>query len=236
MSGYRDQLEAARLRIESLEANLAERNAALGAREAELREMAAKLGRRDPSTQPQAPQTAWAVTFGAGLIVAVSLFANSHAQKQIHLAEAHLRRAEANAHACEARARAAETSGKADEAPPQQDIAFPLRPSSPQPEIVAGTPEPTVLDDDTFDRGAASRALREAGERARSSCLRAGAPELPLKVKVTFLPGGEASQATTDAPLHATPAGRCLERAFLRTEVPPFTGAPRTVSMSFTWR
>ncbi len=45
MSGYRDELEAARNRIETLEAKLVERDAALNAREAELSEQRAQLSR-----------------------------------------------------------------------------------------------------------------------------------------------------------------------------------------------
>lgn len=74
MSGYRDDLEAARHRIETLEAKLVERDASLNAREAELAEQRAELARarRD---------TAGAGTAGGGtkdktivLAIALSVF------------------------------------------------------------------------------------------------------------------------------------------------------------------
>lgn len=74
MSGYRDDLEAARHRIETLEAKLVERDASLHAREAELAEQRAELvrARRD---------TAGAGTAGGGtkdktivLAIALSVF------------------------------------------------------------------------------------------------------------------------------------------------------------------
>ncbi|HEU4412253.1 MAG TPA: hypothetical protein VFS43_43830 [Polyangiaceae bacterium] len=219
MSGYRDQLEAARLRIESLEANLAERNAALGAREAELRELAAKLGRREPSAQAPRPPAAWALIFGAGLVAAVTLFANSHARQQLRMTEA---RAEMLAHTvklCEER-NALSPRAPADEPPPY---------------AAERRDEPPAVPEPAFDRRAASRALNEAAGQARRSCWRADAPKLPLRVRVTFSPSGKASEVSTDAPVH-TAAGRCLERVFTQAKVPPFEGAPMHVSTLFAWR
>jgi hypothetical protein len=60
---YRDEGEAARLRIATLEAKLAERDAALEARDAELRELGAQIERLQP--EGPAPRRLWPILAGA---------------------------------------------------------------------------------------------------------------------------------------------------------------------------
>jgi hypothetical protein len=60
---YRDEGEAARLRIVTLEAKLAERDAALEARDAELRELGAQVERLQPAGPP--PRRLWPILVGA---------------------------------------------------------------------------------------------------------------------------------------------------------------------------
>ena len=66
---YRDQGEALRLRIETLEAKLAERDAALAARDAELNELAAQVERMQPAGAVRAGQRRlWPILGGAMLL------------------------------------------------------------------------------------------------------------------------------------------------------------------------
>jgi hypothetical protein len=63
---YRDEGEAARLRIETLEARLAERDAAVAARDAELREFAARVERLQPTdAATPKPWRLWPILAGA---------------------------------------------------------------------------------------------------------------------------------------------------------------------------
>jgi hypothetical protein len=63
---YRDEGEATRLRIETLEAKLAERDAALAARDAELQELTAIVERREPSgAAGPRPRRLWPILAGA---------------------------------------------------------------------------------------------------------------------------------------------------------------------------
>jgi hypothetical protein len=61
---YRDESEATRLRIETLEAKLAERDAMIAARDAEIGELTARVERLDPAT-PAKPQKLGPILVGA---------------------------------------------------------------------------------------------------------------------------------------------------------------------------
>jgi hypothetical protein len=63
---YRDESEATRLRIETLEAKLAERDAMLAARDAEINELSSRVERLDPaSAAPAKPQRLAPILLGA---------------------------------------------------------------------------------------------------------------------------------------------------------------------------
>jgi hypothetical protein len=54
-------------------------------------------------------------------------------------------------------------------------------------------------------------------------------------VKVTFAPSGNVTSAQVEGPPFAgTPVGGCIASAFRGAKVPPFSGAPVTVSKSFS--
>ncbi len=90
--------------------------------------------------------------------------------------------------------------------------------------------EPTKASGDTpFDRGAASAALSGAAGGAKG-CKKADGPTGSTKVQVTFAPSGKATQATVGPPFAGTPTGSCIASAFRGLSVPPFSGAPMTVS------
>jgi cytoskeletal protein RodZ len=90
--------------------------------------------------------------------------------------------------------------------------------------------EPKAAGGDTpFDRGAASAALNGAAGSAKG-CKKPDGPTGSAKVQVTFAPSGKATQATVGAPFAGTGVGSCIASAFKGLKVPPFTGAPVTVS------
>jgi predicted Zn finger-like uncharacterized protein len=90
--------------------------------------------------------------------------------------------------------------------------------------------EPKGAGGDTpFDRGAASAALNGAAGSAKG-CKKPDGPTGSAKVQVTFAPSGKATQATVGAPFAGTGVGSCIAGAFKGLKVPPFTGAPVTVS------
>ena len=63
---YRDESEATRLRIETLEAKLAERDAALVARDAEISELTACVARLSPGqARGPKPRSSWPILLGA---------------------------------------------------------------------------------------------------------------------------------------------------------------------------
>jgi predicted Zn finger-like uncharacterized protein len=90
--------------------------------------------------------------------------------------------------------------------------------------------DPKAAGGDTpFDRGAASAALSGAAGGAKG-CKKADGPTGSTKVQVTFAPSGKATQATVGPPFAGTPTGSCIAGAFRGLSVPPFSGAPMTVS------
>jgi predicted Zn finger-like uncharacterized protein len=88
---------------------------------------------------------------------------------------------------------------------------------------------PAAGGDAPFDRGAASAALSGAAGAAKG-CAKADGPTGSTKVQVTFAPSGKATQAVVGAPFAGTSVGSCIAGAFKGARVPPFSGAPVTVS------
>jgi hypothetical protein len=84
-----------------------------------------------------------------------------------------------------------------------------------------------------FNRGAATSALGAAAGAAKG-CKKPDGPTGSGRVKVTFAPSGNVTSAVVDGPPFAgTPVGGCVASAFRSARVPPFSGAPVTVSKSF---
>ena len=102
------------------------------------------------------------------------------------------------------------------------------KPDNPEPPP-ADTGKPAAGGDTPFDRGAASSALNGAAGSAKG-CKKPDGPTGSAKVQVTFAPSGKATQATVGAPFAGTPVGSCIAGAFRGLKVPPFSGAPVTVS------
>jgi serine/threonine-protein kinase len=89
-----------------------------------------------------------------------------------------------------------------------------------------------------FDRDAAVTAFKRsaAGVGAcRSPDAPNVIPRLPVEVKITFAPAGNASTIDVAPPLGGTPLGQCVVRALHSVSVPPFDGPPVTVGKRFTF-
>ncbi|HOU91915.1 MAG TPA: zinc-ribbon domain-containing protein [Polyangiaceae bacterium] len=84
-----------------------------------------------------------------------------------------------------------------------------------------------------FDKGAASAALTSAASAA-TSCKRPDGPTGSGRVMVTFAPSGRVTTANvTGGAFGGTSVGSCIASVFRSARVPPFEGAPVTVSKSF---
>lgn len=101
--------------------------------------------------------------------------------------------------------------------------------SSPAP---AKSPSPAA--GGAFDVGAAKAALATAAANA-SSCAKQGGPKGAGKVQVTFSTSGRVTSANVvSGPFGGTTVGGCVASTFRRARVPAFSGAPTTVSKSFS--
>jgi hypothetical protein len=105
----------------------------------------------------------------------------------------------------------------------------------------AASPSPTPAPSPTnkppgadFDRGAAVTALAAAAASAKG-CKRPDGPTGTVSVRVVYAPTGQVSSAQVDgSPIAGTPVGGCIASAFRAASVPPFDGAPVSVSKSVT--
>ncbi|MBL9023934.1 MAG: zinc-ribbon domain-containing protein [Myxococcales bacterium] len=111
---------------------------------------------------------------------------------------------------------------KTDPKDPKKDEPKKDEPKKDDPPAAGGGDAP-------FDRGAASAALSAAAGSAKG-CKKADGPTGSTKVQVTFAPSGKATQATVGPPFAGTSVGSCIASAFKSAKVPPFSGAPMTVS------
>lgn len=87
---------------------------------------------------------------------------------------------------------------------------------------------------DRFDAKLARAALdRVASDAAR--CRQPGGPLGVSRVSVTFTPAGNVSSAiVSDAPLAGTPTATCIQSVLQKAAVPPFAGAPASVTHKIT--
>jgi hypothetical protein len=87
---------------------------------------------------------------------------------------------------------------------------------------------------ESFNTGAAKAALSASAAQA-SSCKRPGGPTGSGKAVVTFATSGRVTSANVaGAPFAGTSVGGCIASVFRRARVPAFSGAPVTVSKSFS--
>jgi len=108
--------------------------------------------------------------------------------------------------------------------------AAPKKPDDLETLLNAGKPSATS-DTSAFDRGAAASALTGVNVQ---SCAKPDGPTGSGRVKITFAPSGMVTSATTDPPYEGTAVGGCIAGKYRSIHVPPFSGAPVTVSKSFS--
>lgn len=81
-----------------------------------------------------------------------------------------------------------------------------------------------------FNKDAARTALSSAASSALG-CGKSDGPKGVAKVSITFAPSGRVTTATVNGPpFSGTPTGGCIAATFRRATVPPFSGAPVSVS------
>jgi hypothetical protein len=228
MSGYRDELEAARMRVSTLEARLEEREAALRARDAELAERDAKIARLVRESfaagSPEAAQKSGRAAshvllavLGAGAVIggaAVLYTLPARREPTVTIANA--------------------TCAPPSPIPPSEELpAKPVLPE-PIPPVDPTETEPLpekVLD---FDRAAVSAALAKATTEAKA-CAKPDDPPSQARIKVIFAPAGRVVSAALDSSVYGgTPVGGCIAAKFRAVTVPRFHGSTVAVSKSFT--
>jgi hypothetical protein len=102
------------------------------------------------------------------------------------------------------------------------------------PPIAAPPPPPAAGAE--FDRSAAVASLTAAAGRA-VGCKQPDDPSGGATVSVTFAPSGRVtSSKVTSAPFQGTVMGGCIASAFRSASVPPFEGAPVTVTKNVSIR
>jgi len=102
------------------------------------------------------------------------------------------------------------------------------------PVVVAPPPPPAGGAE--FDRAAAVAALNAAAGRA-AGCKQPDDPSGGATVSVTFAPSGRVtSSKVTTPPFQGTPTGGCIASAFHAAKVPPFEGAPVSVTKNVSIR
>ncbi len=218
MSTYRDG--DPRLRIDTLEAKLAERDASLAARDAELSELRALLARScaDRPAGPAPRLVPW-LAMGA-VLTSVTLGA---AFAGLRLETARVRAVAAAQLSQRGEERAALEAHRRDTSETCAHHADP-----PPPSRYFGTPA---------DRAAITRALDEAASGAEA-CGLSGGPTGTGRVKIIFNPleGRPESVSIDGAPFAGSIAEHCIVSQFLGVRVGAFKSASATITRSFTVR
>ncbi len=117
------------------------------------------------------------------------------------------------------------------EAPPKATVA----PAPPKETAVVAAP-PAPAGGAEFDRSAAKNALARAASAA-AGCKKPDDPSGAAKVQVTFSSSGRVTVAKVSGPpFQGTPTGSCIAAAFRGATIPPFDGAPVSVSKDVVLR
>jgi serine/threonine protein kinase len=124
------------------------------------------------------------------------------------------------------------------------DLAEEPEPKAPEPESVslaeeakpAAKPKPEEPMPSgplpPLNRGAAIAALGSAASAA-SGCTKEGGPSGRGNATVTFAPNGSVSNVSVSGKFAGTSVGSCVQAAFRRARLSPFSGGPVTLSRSF---
>ena len=218
MSTYRDG--DPRLRIDTLEAKLAERDASLAARDAELSELRALIA-RSCEGRPAAPAPRLVPWLAMGAVLTSVTLGAAYAGLRLETARVRAVAAAQLARISEERAaleaRGEDTSERcghhADPPPPSRHFGSPS------------------------DRAAITRALDEAASGAEA-CGLPGGPTGTGRVKIIFDPlQGKADSVSIDgAPFAGSISESCIRDQFLGVRVGAFRSARATITRSFTVR
>jgi type II secretory pathway pseudopilin PulG len=221
---YRDELEAAQLRINTLEAQLVEREATLRTRDAEIAERDAMIDaqQRGPRGVSAMGRLGWRVTGGVVTAACVGAIAVALAWNTQRAAdEARYLATQETIRALEQRIEQLEKENVVLEADNAQLSAPRQQPTSRR-----------ERRDGEFDRDAAREALSHASADA-ASCRRTGGPTGRGQVTTIFEPDGRVSRAKVGPPFAGTTVGACVANTFKKAWVPAFEGPRVTVSKSF---
>jgi len=97
-------------------------------------------------------------------------------------------------------------------------------------QVTVGAPDPPGQGNVPIDRGAAASAIGTRRKQVAASCRGTGAGH----VSIYFFPTGEAATAVVDeGDAGARAAATCVEKFFLETRVPAFSGPPVSVGTTF---
>lgn len=214
MSTYRDG--DPRLRIDTLEAKLAERDASLAARDAELSELRALLA-RSCAGRPAAPAPRLVPWLAMGAVLTSVTLGAAYAGLRLETARVRAVAAAQLSQLSEERAALEAHSEK---------LAHHADP--PPPSRYFGT---------SADRAAITRALDEAASGAEA-CGLPGGPTGTGRVKIIFNPlqGRPESVSIDGAPFAGSIAEHCIVSQFLGVRVGAFKSASATITRSFTVR
>jgi hypothetical protein len=120
--------------------------------------------------------------------------------------------------------------------------AAPVDPSTPRAVQSGGCPACVSMTADVYRCGRASApdvaeaALAAAAEAARR-CWPEGRAPAPATLRVTFAPSGDVIYAEAEGEgVSGTPVAACVADKLRHAHVPPFTGAPRSLSVAATLR
>ncbi len=223
MGIYRDDLESARLRIETLQAKLAASEADGAAQEAEVNELRRKVDRLErelgelqtdvPTLITGRPKRRTHAALAMVLVASCSLgFAAAYVS---HRVGEHVQPPDPSTQT--------HPVTEPPHAPEPPSPAPVHEPPPPQPIRAPGEREP-------FDREAVRSALAAASTRA-GAC-----PSTVTgrgRILVTYEPDGRVTDVTVGPPFEASNAAPCILEAFRHATIPPFSGASVTVSKSF---
>ena len=129
------------------------------------------------------------------------------------------------------KAEAVELSEEAEPKPPEpESVNLPdEKPAAAKPKPEAPTPSGPLP---PLNRGAAIAALGAAAGAA-SGCGREDGPTGRGTATVTFAPNGSVSNVALSGKFAGTAVGSCVQAAFRRARLEPFSGGPVTLSRSF---
>ena len=120
---------------------------------------------------------------------------------------------------------------EADWMVPEEPVALDSAPAANAPAVVPTVVQPPAPTAVAFDADAAKRALG-SGLDTMPVCRNRGA-EGKGTAEIMWTPDGQVSGVSVSAPFGDSPAGACIARRFMGARVPPFSGSPQAMRVSF---